>query len=131
MLFHYWNNGTYMEAQTYLLLSSLGSSEGLDLILALLEEPGGVRELEERTGVPKATASVRLKELASAGLVFRTRPKARYEVALPDQTRAFLDAASAFAQEILDERKASEQKLQRRVRKSRFRAEGGEQPATG
>ena len=53
--------------------------------------------------------------------------KARAKSSVPIDPQA----ASAYAQQVVDARKASEQRFQRRVRKSRFQTEDKEAPAAG
>ncbi len=113
-----------MDGQTYSLFEAMGSRaarDGLDLLLALLEEPGSVEQLAARTGVASATASRRLDDLALVGLVSRERPRGPYTVTCPEPMRRFLEAASDLAKATLDERRKSEEQFRRRVRRTRLR----------
>ena len=113
-----------MDAQTYSLFEVVGSRtarESLDLLLAILEEAGSVDDLADRTGVALSTASRRLDDLALAGIISRSRPRGPYEMTCPEQTRAFLEAASDLASAILDARQKSEEHFRKRVRRTRLR----------
>jgi DNA-binding IclR family transcriptional regulator len=113
-----------MDGQTYSLFEAMGSRaarEGLDLLLALLEEPGSVEQLAARTGIASATASRRLDDLALVGLVSRDRPRGAYTATCPEPTRRFLEAASDLAKATLDERRKSEEQFRRRVRRTRLK----------
>jgi predicted transcriptional regulator len=111
-----------MQPQTYSLLAALSSPESVELVLALLEQPGSVEELARRLEITSPTASRRLEGLALAGVVTRASSRSAYEVVSPEETRRVLDAFSDLSISILEKRASAEQALQRRVRKTRLRA---------
>ena len=115
-----------MEAQTYSVLEATGSREAVSLLLEILERPASIEELAERAGVSKTTASRRLKELALAGVLSRTRPRDPYQLTCAEPSRQFLLAASELARAILQAREEAERTLDRRVRKTRLRSQEGE-----
>jgi len=109
-----------MDAQTYPLLSALGSTESLQIIVELLEEPGTVEEVSRRTGVASATVSRRLDALAATGVVSRNSARAAYYLSEEELTRRVVEALSELSAAILQSRLAAEKSLQRRVRRSRL-----------
>ena len=114
-----------MEPQTYSLLTVLASAESAELLIALLDEPARVEELARRVGLSSPTASRRLDNLALAGVVARSSPRAPFEVAAPEETRHLLEAISDLATAIIEQRKVAEQGFRRRVQKTRLHAESG------
>lgn len=110
-------------------MQALGSRtprDGVELVLALLEKPGAVEELVARTRIASATASRRLDDLALVGIVRRSRPHGPYEVAFPEETRRFLEAASDLAIAALAGRLESEEQFRKVVRKSRVKPAPGD-----
>jgi predicted ArsR family transcriptional regulator len=114
-----------MEAQKYSVLETIGSRESLDLVLSLLEKPGVVEDVGDRAGVARATARRRLDALASAGVVFRRRPRDPYEVTDPERTRRLFEAAHELALTINEARNEAERQLAKRVRRTRFDERSG------
>lgn len=112
-----------MEAQTYSLFEAIGSRESLDLVLEMLEETPHAKELARRVGISKSAASRRLKDLALAGVISKPRFRDAYFVTCEEPTRRFLEAASELSLAILEARRAGEEQLARRIRKSRLRTE--------
>jgi DNA-binding HxlR family transcriptional regulator len=112
-----------MEPQTYSVLAVVGSSESLELLVALLHQSGTVEDLSVRTRIGRSTVSRRLEALASVGLVSRESPRGEFQVTCPEELRRALEAVSTLSDEITAQRQQSEASFQKRLRRTRLRAE--------